>query len=407
LLQRSDYDLGAALDKPLLQRLIVVYTFHRLAITCNRYGCSEDGDNPAFVVTLLQLVGELNSKKIVIPDRLAAVAYVHGDYELAERLAAMSTTRYGEWIKAKLALHRGDLAGAAEAYARADKLYAASAADNDVKELQRRLHTEQAMVSLSGKHFVLALEQLAAEPAGFTGDIGYLAERVLTIDELKAFGDSHPIPNGADPASSGAAGVRDILARRLSRAGRYVDAVQYYPKEATREIAKQYVDARKAAEGSGKSPERANGFFESARIEVEHGMEIRGTQLGPDYAIYGGNYSGGIWGPSDVASDDEKKRTIASEPEINTRFHYRTVATEHVIKAAELAPRHSELASAILCTGASWLRHHGETPDGDLVRTLFKKYQRLGKAAAWDRNFGAQCPEPDFNSSKYGHDAKH
>ena len=69
-------------------------------------------------------------------------------------------------------------------------------------------------------------------------------------------------------------------------------------------------------------------------------MELRGTELAPDYAIYSGNYDPGDKDnePSDIASPDERRRQVDSSVLPHRRFHYRSVAIEHLLLAANDLP---------------------------------------------------------------------
>ena len=52
-------------------------------------------------------------------DRVAALAYRIGRYDLAQSLASRLDTALAWWVRAKLALRQGDSVQAAQAYARA------------------------------------------------------------------------------------------------------------------------------------------------------------------------------------------------------------------------------------------------------------------------------------------------
>jgi hypothetical protein len=81
--------------------------------------------------------------------------------------------------------------------------------------------------------------QAAAPVAGtYWGDVAYITERVLTVDELKAFVDALPAAREATPSTddgfwsssfSPVANLRALLARRLVRDGRLGEALAYFP----------------------------------------------------------------------------------------------------------------------------------------------------------------------------------
>jgi hypothetical protein len=62
-------------------------------------------------------------EKIEGADRVAALAYRTGRYDLAATLANRQETALSWWVRAKLALRRGDTAAAVQAYARAAQAF--------------------------------------------------------------------------------------------------------------------------------------------------------------------------------------------------------------------------------------------------------------------------------------------
>jgi hypothetical protein len=128
-------------------------------------------------------------------------------------------------------------------------------------------------------------------------------------------------------------------------------------------------------------------------------MTLEGSQLAPDGALEGGNFTPYDDVPSDIATADEQARFDASNIEPERRYHYRAVGVSHLLRAVSELPRHSALASAVLCQGAHLLRQHGEQADGDLVKQLYRRYQEVGLPEDGDRNFGAKCPTPQFDAS--------
>jgi tetratricopeptide (TPR) repeat protein len=384
----SNNDFDSQVDHPLTQKLLVTFAFSAGAVPRTADSVFFEADNGG-VARLLRALKKMDPEQVMLPDRVAALAYERGDYDFATRIVAFSDAPFADWVRAKLFLHRGDLQEAAAAYARAASHFP-QAPDADLPaDLGELLHAEGAIVSLARGEYVDALNQLIHGAPSYDRDMSYVAERVLTLEELKTYVDHH--------ADCGPA-VRDLLARRLARAGRYAEAIPYYSADSVRSWAKDYRKARDAGAHSTSAGERAEAWYKVAHLEIVHGMELRGTALAPDYAIFAGNYALGHEDnePSDIASSDEKRRQRHSSVRPHRRFHYRAVAVEHLLLAASNLPPRSPAMSALLCTGAHWLRKHGETPDGVLVTKLYHRYQEVGQFAPWDRNFGAECPEPQF-----------
>lgn len=374
--------LATEVRDPLLQRLIVAYAVSRVAATCDFESCRDDSPD-GFAQQLLTTLKGLPPSMIVAGDQIAALAYAVGDYDFAERTVVLTQSALAEWIRGKLALHRGALQEADSAFAKAALHFQTETADPGVSQ---RFYAEWGAVKLARSDYLEAMNQLLTRAPQFDQDIAYIAERVLTVSELKQYVDAHP--------DSGAL-LHSILATRLARADRVKDAIEYYPTD--KAIPEVYAREWDLANKSADRTERARAWYSLARMDIANGMELRGAQLGPDGAIWRGG-SDVDEKPSDLATIDEKKRFAASEINPNRRFHYRALGVRHLLLAVDELPKRSGVASAVLCQGAKLLRHHGEEPDGDLVKQLYRKYQNVGKPADWDRNFGAACPVPRFDS---------
>lgn len=75
------------------------------------------------------------------------------------------------------------------------------------------------------------------------------------------------------------------------------------------------------------------------------------------------------------------------------RFHYRLIASDHAIAAADLLPERSQAYAATLCWAARYAK------DGnDLPRTekIYRRYIATGAYQPWAKSFGGTCPAPDF-----------
>jgi tetratricopeptide (TPR) repeat protein len=243
--------VAASICDPMVQRLLVARTLDGDAwAPSNLY---TPLTSP--ISTLVTSVQKCGSRNVTAADRLAAIAYRDGDYQLAQSLAIQTTTPLAMWVQARLAMQKGDVGEAAKFYAAASKAFPSSgdtsSSDDGAKAL---LVGENGVLTLSRGEYVDALEQLYPYAATFWGDIAYIAERVLTVDELKTFVDEHKdtrlnsfvsLINLATPSAdsdeptlprrwrlkndTGPAGqLRDLLARRLVRAGRNQEALKYF-----------------------------------------------------------------------------------------------------------------------------------------------------------------------------------
>ncbi len=248
----------------------------------------------------------------------------------------------------------------------------------------------------------------------------------MTVDELKAFVDGLP-PAAPKPASpdgdelfpaSPTDSLRALLARRLVRAGRIAEALPYFPSEKppatsdqseeTRppvEDARAYLAALETARSASRwrSVSRAEALFTAAMLARNSGMEIMGTEGPPDVAAVSGNFAYGYGQDNPVGREkaplgsDEVSRFDASAPQPNQRFHYRVIAMNHALAAADLLPQRSQAYAAVLCWAA---RFADDSKDPDRMDAIYRRYLKTGAYQAWAVKFGQDCPQPNFETAR-------
>jgi hypothetical protein len=392
--------------------------------------------NHQAVLALLDRLSELPVADLPESDRLAAVAYRAGRYEQAERFAAANDAPLAAWVRAKLALRKGDQVSAASAFAQAAKAFPADEEWGPVPVLsdgyftagetlkpQCRVQAEAGTLALARGDYVQALELLYAGAGTYWTDAAYVAERVLDVDELKAFVDrvaAQPATAAAIPAVEdpdemlpfdAKTSLRWLLARRLLREGRLDQAAAYFDAPELRSQATEYVAARKRAESAFFKVDKARAWFDAARLARHNGMELLGYEGDPDYLIWGGDYDlndpttydaeyNAIHNPrsdlkvdGDFTSDGERARLGASRAQPLERFHYRLVAADHASHAADLLPPRSQAFAAVLCVATHWLIDRHPEP----ASALYRRYLNQGAWVAWGNTFGRECPAPDFD----------
>jgi hypothetical protein len=178
------------------------------------------------------------------------------------------------------------------------------------------------------------------------------------------------------------------------RAERVTEAVNYYTNDAAKQIAPEYAEAWHAATAGADRLTQAKGWYDVARLEIEWGMELSGSEGCPDNQGFAGCHT--VPEPAQLGSKDEEKRVDSSTTEPDSAYHYRRVGINHLFKAAALLPRRSEVLTAVLCNGAGWLHHHNWDYNKELIQTIYQRYIKDGRSEPWAANFGTTCREPDF-----------
>ncbi len=317
-------------------------------------------------------------------DRLAWAAYKNGDMDATERWLdrAPKDSAIVFWLRAKLSLRAGDNAKAAQYLAKAAKSFPAqeewpAATDNTEADPTftpvHAVQGELAILKLNRGQYIEALDLLLK--AGNWLDAAYIAERVLTPDELKAYVDAQPQAatkpaknkndEDNDEANSGwnHGDIRYLLGRRLLRAGRFKDVREYYPEKW-----RGRVDAYVAALNTGNDPqkkkdERAKALWEAAKIARYNGLALLATELEPDWGIYDANFKEDPIGAGrtklqqkfNAPSPDELRR-LKEQKAPEQRWHYRFVACEYAWAAAALMPDESDDTANVLCEAGGWIK---------------------------------------------------
>src|SRR5712692_5633139 len=202
--------LNASIGDSTVQRLVVAYALARLEdmpaygepIDAGRQFHRVEPNGPVRNLLWAMTKGS-RVEHVAGADRLAALAYGSGEYDLARQLADKTTGPLASWVRAKLALQQGDLKRAAAFYAEASKAFPPAGEPPVLDDGNVKLLTgESAVLALARGEYVDALDYLYPVAGVYWGDVAYIAERVLTTDELKHLVDAHvpapPQPKSAD-----------------------------------------------------------------------------------------------------------------------------------------------------------------------------------------------------------------
>jgi hypothetical protein len=326
-------------------------------------------------------------------DRLAAIAYQMNLYTQADRwLLRGELTPLGHWVRAKLLLREGKLSSAAAHLAEAVRGFphdlTLRPGDYDYPEEivpALQIRGEMGAVHLAQKQYVAALTDLLN--GGFWQDAAYVAERVLTADELMAYVDVHW------PADKpGSDDIRSLLARRLMRLDRGDEAVPYFPKGLRDKAIEYHLALCDGRSTKRSASERAELLWKAATIARENGMELLGTELEPDCNLHGGNFNDwivparlGSKSPLSIApTNDERDRAHQSAASPNVRFHYRYLAADIAWEAIALMKDNDPVAAERLCEAGGWLKAQSPKTADRFYKELVTRFAQtdLGIQAA-------------------------
>jgi hypothetical protein len=369
-------------------------------------------------------------------DRLAWAAYLGGDFAAARDWAqrAPQDAPMALWVRARLLLRDGQVADAQKLLDEVARTLPDLKMSEDDESVYGPWGNNLKTNSLSLAHAedgALLLTQGRYQPAldhflrgGFWLDAAYVADRLLTVDELKAYVDStwpasaavgRPTLAEGDYMSAGfispepgqvAHDLRYLLGRRLVRNGRLTDAKAYLPSDLY-----PLLDALARAEKEGNdrtrpADQRARSLFQAACITRRQGMELAGTENDPDWTFVQGSYEiNGFPHAVEqraenklvVPAKDETARAAKSAAEPAKRFHYRYRAADLAREAAALLPDGSEDKARMLATGGGWIKLRDPEAAAPFYEDLVSccGTTRLGKEAVRLRRL-PQAPECDM-----------
>lgn len=367
----------------------------------------------------LEAIERQAPKMVADADRLAWLHCRLGQYDLCQRWLdrAQPADAVADWLRAKLALRAGKLDQAAKLLRSAARAFPldeswANGDEFEDDKPQARAQGELALVLLPRRNYLEAFDLLLR--AGWWTDAAWIGERVLTIEELRSWVQRHPVPaakapdlaaqvtgSAAAPGPAPAAAdadsqkVRELLGHRLMRLGKFAEALPLL-SDADRAAGKTYADALKTGDDTKlPAPARALAIWQAATTAREKGMEIMGTEVDPDWRMHEGSYAqeetlaerrkdAGVLRPS----EDELRRVQQSAPVPEQRFHYRALAANLALRAAQLLPDADPRGELMLCHGASWV--HVQHPDAS--RPLVQEWRKRYPNSALAGTFAQKCP---------------
>jgi len=396
--------------------------------------------------------------------RIAWAAYAAGDYEEARQWIkrAPSPSPDRNWLAGKIALQDGRIE-------EARRLFVAAAGTNRTTDVKLSPHIdidsgavedpamfrrEQLAVDAGISHmamarFVGALDWLLS--SGYWRDAAYVAERLMSAEELLGYVRSRPDSKGVgqtdtaefgrqlrewiegerwDKAresvhswwdssphqSDGASRLRYLLARRLARERFFKDALLWYPPE-LRPAFDAYVQSFRRGHDARLSDEcRAGHLWCAAQIHRHLGMELFGAELTPDNFRQEGMFPDTLPERHRRCSPDGLLRTQRPREEIASwqtwatvprvhpdeswchrhygvspakRFHYRYVASDLAWEAGGLLSDDTVELARVLNEAGSWLKYRDPKAADRFYKSLVlrNKNTLIGHAADRKRWF--------------------
>jgi hypothetical protein len=371
-------------------------------------------------------------------EQFALLAYQCQKLELAAQwIKRAKGTPLAQWLQARLSMRDGQLDTAAEQLTKVrrlfpleisatpltprspftDSLYADSEREWNPSPGEQILG-ELGAVQLARRHYEEALDCLLR--AGYWRDASYVAERVLTIDELRAYVDRHwPEPEkvqGPSPAaarsrhgeriSSARVDLRYLLARRLTRNERGAEARPYFPESVRTKLDEWLGLIRLGHNAAEPGEARAAALWEAARLTKLHGGELLGAEIEPDWAVSMHRY---VWGYSFSVMDratnawvvaataDELRRAREHGPDPRQRFQYTCTAPALAWEAAQLMPENSDDTALVLNEAGIWIKYCNPEAADYFYKSLVRRCRRTTIGAAADKR--RWFPELDDNGN--------
>jgi hypothetical protein len=436
--QKEISKLKEAAQDPVLRRLVTVHIL-ATASSPDFYGGELNSTSAKRCARWLEVIKAANLEQVEDAEYLGWAAYTNGDYKSAARWLDLSKgdTPAACWLRAKLQRREGKLAEAAKSMAKAWQIvrdtstYIGWAAPQAPVEDEygtypdrgRWTFEQSASGDLGGLHlargdFVQALDILLK--GKLWEDAAYVAERVLTANELKAYIEHQLDASAASGGKDDIAKLRYLLGRRLVREDRYAEAAAYL-RPPYNKILEKYVRALKnGANNKLSKAERARSLFTAAWLARYDGMELMGTEGAPDGFSQSGDFElpdlaqqrqtgtykqvrytqkGREEQTAPVvlrASKQERDRLASNQIRPNTRFHYRLIAGALAIKAAALLPNDSEELADVVNRAGLWVKDRDEKignryyqiieqrcPKTEIGRAAIEKHWFVDQSGPW------------------------
>jgi len=413
--------LKAAAQDPLLRRLVTVHILGTESVPdLEEEGVAEPAEKSGRLARWLSVIKDARVGQMEDAEYLGWLAYINGNYKEAEHWLdlAKGDTPAALWLRAKLQRRAGKLDDAAKSMVQAREAIdpikgytewkaTPDSGDDEYSGDQEGGHWTFPQ-SVSGDLGALQLERadfMSALDVFLKGklwdDMAFVAERILTADELKAYVDRQPIKSekSADGTEDPIANLRYLLGRRLVREDRYDEAAPYLRAPYDQILARYVKALQDGANEKLSKKERARAWFTAAWLARYDGMELMGSEGVPDGFSEGGDselpdlgkqQQSGVYQVTQYVNNQEKTKNVPIVLKLpkqelprlaknkiipDVRFHYRLIAGALAIRAAGFLEDNSEELADVVNTAGTWVKDRDE-------KTGDRYYQILEKRAA-------------------------
>ena len=366
------------------------------------------------------------SEKDPLFELLALAVYQRGLYDLSERLLGQAPRDgiLSAWLHSKLLFRKGHIQEAMDMLTQVVEhfpnpqdmdttLYASGATRSLIGDqpgliyrsaLSNGSDQPQGELGLHLLHrgeFIKAMDTLLR--AGYWMDGAYVAERVLSLDELKEYVDRNwpAFSPNASPLNGGRFStleetthyrIRYLLARRLARENQDRETTDYYPskwREQHQLLAMNLIAGRSSAQPPAL---RAKALWDAARTTRYFGLELIATELGPDWAIHDGNFEEGVTLKARQFRDgntkltptkEELRRAAETRLEPFQRYHYRFIAADIAWNALQWMPDNEVDTARAFCEAGAWIKNINPKAADRFYKALVRRCPdtEIGKAA--------------------------
>ncbi len=408
-------DLAPLARDPIFQRLGIAGAVCGMSpFTDSRY--TEDRDQKDIGFQWLHALEAANVKNLHDADRVAWMAYARGDYARAQRWLARADANapFALWLRAKFALREGKIDAATNLLAAAvvklpveTEIGAYTVASYNLPP-RDCAHGDLGLLRLSRSEFLAAFRLFL--DGGLYSDAFYVADGVLTLDELKTYLEREGAKLPKPPAEgqpderpwhfyyyeNPERTLRAILGSRLVRLGRYAEARPWFDKEAQPFLDEFSAQLERAKRQGASKDEQRDGYWKAAKIMALHGEQLADyfdpvsmAQRTSGRQVDTGSYPEFFikYGKADrfvppLAKLEQQRIKANAKPEL--RRHYSNyIAADLGMRSAALMPDNDDETALRLNTIGLWLKEGDDAPADRIYQAIERRCAKtdLGKAA--------------------------